>query len=196
MRNKLIALLIFIFCFSSLTVNVKGTTYFKEGNVVKVYNEEFGKFDIGCSFNETCKNIVAAGKMNSDDLKALYLCSAKCEMLDISEVQVTDETELPIWCFVDVYNLREVKLPQKLKNISDCTFCNCSCLESVQLPCGLRKVGKGSFQNCPRLKLEIPSEVKCAEDRFIGSPGVKHLELKLPYKSYSVFSSILSWVGL
>ena len=176
----------------------KNTTYVKEGDIVRVHNEEFGEFDVGCPFNETCKIIVVTGRMNSDDLKEMCLCSSQCETLDLSNVHVTAETILPMWCFVDAYNLKSVKLPSGLLNIGDCTFCNCGCLESVFLPDNLQTIGRGSFQNCPKLEMVVPSTVSIGENSFLGSSRVSvNVDGLQSHQSICpMISSLLSWIGL
>lgn len=199
MKNKLFILLVSIFCFGFINVHAKNASYRVEGDTVIIQNDEFGKFDLGCPFNGRCKNIIVNGKFNSEDLRLLCICSRECEMLNLKDVQVTSETKIPEWSFIDVYNLKKIILPSELRNIGDYTFCNCVCLESVQLPDGLKKIGSGSFQNCPKLKLEVSSTVKMGEGVFLGCPGVvvsEQIEPNLLYKSYSALLSILSWIGL
>lgn len=199
MRNRLFMLLAFIFCFSFITVCAKNTKYVEDGDTVIIQNDNFGKFDLGCPFNGNCKNIIVKGNLNSDDLRLLCMCSRECETLNLSDVHVTDKTEIPMWCFIDVYNLKEIKLPYGLKSIGDSTFCNCVCLENVLLPSSLENIGNGSFQNCPKLKMKIPSTVEIGERAFLGCPNVvvlRRLDSELSRKSYFSFSSILSWVGL
>lgn len=200
MKNKFFVLLIFIFCFSFIIVSARNASYKGEGDKVIIQNNEFGKFDLGCPFNGRCKNIVVNGNFNSEDLRLLCICSRECETLDLTNVRVTDETEIPNWCFIDVYNLKKVILPPGLKNIGNHTFCNCICLENICLPDGLKKIGDGSFQNCPKLQAKISSTVKIGKNVFSGCPHVditsNQSDLNLPRKNYSIFTSILNWVGL
>ncbi len=199
MGKKLFVFFVSIFCFSFITVNAKSTTYHKDGNIVRIYNESFGGFDLGCPFNESCKDIIVTGNLNSEDLRALCLCSVQCETLDLANVKVRDDTVLPRWCFVDAYNLKTVNLPLGLKYIGECTFCNCVCLASVSLPDNLQEIGNGSFQGCPNLKMTVPSSVRVGENTFLGSLGVCFSKVT-PSNNFSryprVLSSILSWVGL
>ena len=170
-------------------------TYSQTEKTLKIRSNSAGEMSqLNLGDDKVYEKVEVEGKLSYFDLIVIKSLAEKYKVLDLSNA--TLQTEFLADVFQNLDGIESFKFPNNTECIVSGTLNNCPNLKNVNVPKNLVEVSEGSFQNCPQLKLEIPSEVKCAEDRFIGSPGVKHLELKLPYKSYSVFSSILSWVGL
>lgn len=63
------------------------------------------------------------------------------------------------------YNvLKNIFIPENLKNIGDSAFCDCTSLENVVVPCSVENIGIGAFYNCRSLKnINIPDSVTSIE---------------------------------
>lgn len=73
----------------------------------------------------------------------------------------TNYETLPDGFFQGMSKLKNVKLPDGLKKISDEMFKGCSVLENVIFPDDVEAIGSNAFENCAKLQdFEIPSGVK------------------------------------
>ncbi len=74
-------------------------------------------------------------------------------------------------------NLKSVKLPQKLKNITE-SFINCPNVENVKVPYDVTESVYSSFKNCENLKEVIFSgPTKLVYDSFIDCPSLESVYL-------------------
>ena len=68
--------------------------------------------------------------------------------------------------FCDCGQLREIKLPDTVKEIGDHAFTYCYNLQSISLPADLSEIGKNAFESCVSLKrIVIPGGVTAIRDR-------------------------------
>lgn len=66
--------------------------------------------------------------------------------------------------FSECRNLRNLTLPEDLKEIGANAFASCESLTEVELPDGLEVLGCGSFQGCTSLTtINIPTNVRCGD---------------------------------
>ena len=119
------------------------------------------------------KPLKVTGKVSKGEFTNIEWISSECESLDMSDLEID---VIPHESFIERENLRKVILPKCLKKIEFCCFSGCYNLETVILPDRLRKIGHGSFMVCPKLKMEVPSNIICEEDVFDRSPGVTIVE--------------------
>ena len=75
------------------------------------------------------------------------------------------------WAFSFNYGLRQIELPETLRELDDWAFYS-SALESVVIPAGTESVGTGAFKNCGNLtSVLMPQSCAYEEDSFEGIPG-------------------------
>ena len=75
------------------------------------------------------------------------------------------------WAFSFNYELRQIELPETLRELDDWAFYS-SALESVVVPAGTESVGTGTFKNCGNLtSVQLPQSCAYEEDSFEGIPG-------------------------
>lgn len=68
--------------------------------------------------------------------------------------------------FCDCEQLREIKLPDTVKEIGDHAFTHCYNLQSISLPADLSEIGENAFESCVSLKrIVIPGGVTAIRDR-------------------------------
>ena len=134
-----------------------------------------------------------SGKFNVKDLMTLRKLTAleDLDMSDITIVQEEDwesnryEFQVLIWNYLDVVSsylseniigtymfagmtaMKNVVLPNSVKNINHGAFMNCSSLENVVLPDNLEELSSYVFYNNNLETLTIPASLKKAEDNFI-----------------------------
>ena len=66
-------------------------------------------------------------------------------------------------------NLKEIVLPDSLKEIDDLVFTGCSNLEKINLPNNIERIGNYCFQNCYKLNnVQLPKKLKTL-DAFVFS---------------------------
>jgi hypothetical protein len=92
-------------------------------------------------------------------------------------------TEIEEHAFEDCFDLRTVNFEHnsksKLEGIDNCAFTNCTSLEEIDIPSGVRSIGNRAFLGCSSLaKVAIPENVQriepnifenCRELKYIGS---------------------------
>ncbi len=123
--------------------------------------------------NRKCDHLIIFGKLSKDAFLYLEGIAFYCETLDMSDLDID---AIPHESFIENHKLRKVILPKKLKKVEFCCFSGCYFLETVVLPEGLRGIGHGSFMDCPKLKMEVSSNIRCEENVFNRSPGVTILD--------------------
>ena len=70
---------------------------------------------------------------------------------NLTEVVVTDETQLGYGAFYDCYLLTSVTIPDSVASIGDYAFCDCSSLTSVTIPDSVASIGDYAFRDCSSL---------------------------------------------
>lgn len=81
--------------------------------------------------------------------------------------------------YIHLQALKEVVLPNSLKEIGDMAFYGCHNLESVEIPDGVEKIGMDAFNQCRMIAdITIPSKISEIEDgTFIGCVSLKEIEI-------------------
>jgi len=139
-----------------------------EGKVLKLSTAELYE---ACVKNTKCDRLIVVGKIAKSVF--WFIEDLECEVLDLSDLEID---VIPHESFIENHKLRKVILPKKLKKVEFCCFSGCYFLETVVLPEGLRGIGHGSFMDCPKLKMEVSSNIRCEENVFNRSPGVTILD--------------------
>ncbi len=68
--------------------------------------------------------------------------------------------------FRNLYNLKEVRLPNSIKEINSYAFANDESLKKINIPVELKYLGKGTFMNCKNLKtIELNDKIKTIEKK-------------------------------
>lgn len=69
--------------------------------------------------------------------------------------------------------LKELELPDGLREIGDSAFLKCNNLESVKIPESVKRIGKWAFHGCHRLKVvEIAHEPEFIGDWIVNKSTV------------------------
>ena len=103
---------------------------------------------------------------------AFWGCSA------LSSIALPDSvTEIERNAFFET-GLRNIQLPEKLKELGDGAFFNCENLTQIQLPAQLNKLGTDAFRNCTSLdKIDIPAGLKQIESATFRNTGLTSVTL-------------------
>jgi hypothetical protein len=81
-----------------------------------------------------------------------YAENSKITSVDLSEVTGLNMVSS---FFSNCTSLSEVKLPEDLKRITDCTFYGCTSLEEIEIPAGVGIIDLYTFHGCTKLKKVI-----------------------------------------
>lgn len=81
--------------------------------------------------------------------------------------------------FSDCTNLESITLPDGLKSIDDYAFSQCTNLESITLPDGLKSIKNQAFWNCTSLEsISLPDSVTAiGESAFAGCKSLESINL-------------------
>ena len=89
----------------------------------------------------------------------------------LTGIEIPDSvTNIGTWAFCECHGLAQVRLPKRLVEIPDGLFCRTSFewskgLERVEIPPGVKRVGKYAFAGCVGLKeVVIPDSVEVIDD--------------------------------
>ncbi len=101
------------------------------------------------------------------------------------------------WMFSDCRKLKEILLPDNVRDVRKGAFSGCTALERINLPEGLTSIGENAFYGCKALRrLRIPSSVKRVEkNAFCGVGGEIGCDIECesenpPYAEHVLFSVI------
>lgn len=73
------------------------------------------------------------------------------------------------WAFSSCENLKYIRLPNRIKMISDCTFDNCLELENIDIPRSVRSIGHSAFGYCEKLKkVKLPKDLVNIDGRVFS----------------------------
>ena len=92
------------------------------------------------------------------------------------------QTKIYPLIFSDCFDLKTVKLHDKIKEIGSDAFYNCRCLQTITIPSSVTKIGKNSFKNCDILSSieyngEIDGNVVEESSNLSSIPKIKSLEV-------------------
>ena len=92
--------------------------------------------------------------------------------------------------------LKEIKIPEKITEISKDIFGECIYLERVELPENISTIGEDAFADCPKLKkINIPDNIKEIKDfAFSGCSNLK--EINLPKNLEIIGEHVFECTGL
>jgi hypothetical protein len=99
---------------------------------------------------------------------ALKLVGGDCRQREKIETMV----------FVKCNGLKEVILPQYIKEIGDELFLQCTQLEKITLPPSVETIGKDAFTNCFKLKKILPDALRHIKKYVFLSSGL--VEINIP----------------
>ncbi|MBQ9438211.1 MAG: leucine-rich repeat protein, partial [Lachnospiraceae bacterium] len=115
--------------------------------------------------------ISGTGKVSAD---STYGWSGK--MGEITSLKVEEGITSISGICKDAFNLKEVSLPEGLKEIGEETFYGCSSLESVDLPDNVESIGRIAFFSCDKLSsLRLPDSLK-----YVGPQAFLCRKLPMP----------------
>ena len=132
------------------------------------------------------------GQINSDDIYILRYQLTSMTNLDMKELQA--ET-LPEYFMAGNRVLRTVILPDKLVNLGQEAFYECSNLESVSMPEGLVTINNSAFGYTALTEVTIPSTVRHGRSIFFQSPKLKRIVCKPFAPPASVGRNFISGTG-
>lgn len=70
----------------------------------------------------------------------------------LTEEDVKDVTQIPIYAFYNCDKLKSIVLPNTLQTIEQYAFCNCNNIENnIKIPEAVTTIGNYAFQNCSKL---------------------------------------------
>ncbi len=82
---------------------------------------------------------------------------------------------LESYAFMNCSRLRNIRIPEKVKQINISTFSGCTCLEDIELSSNIEAISASSFDNCSSLRRFVfPEKVKKIEKCFFR--GCTNLE--------------------
>jgi hypothetical protein len=132
----------------------------------------------GCS--GATKLIIPKGNLKSIGNWAFTGC------VKINRVDPDNVENLRMMVFMKCIGLREVILPQYIKEISEGLFLQCTQLEKITLPQYVETIGKDAFTNCSDMeKISLPDVLRCIKkypflsrdlERIKIPPGVIEIE--------------------
>ena len=91
------------------------------------------------------------------------------------------------------YNLRTVKLPNKLQRLADYTFYSCSSLIDVHIPNSVSAIGQRNFDSCSKLvHVNVPNAtLSIGVSAFINCPNLNSVEFE--YKTMDQIANIKNY---
>lgn len=102
--------------------------------------------------------------------------------------------------FDDCSNLESIVIPYGVKSINSGTFAGCKSLKSVSIPKSVRQIGNDAFRECESLEsLVIPNGVKELSGwAFMGCKNLKTISIPstITYVSYGAFEDCSNLKGI
>lgn len=100
---------------------------------------------------------------------------------NLTDIEIPDSvTNIGAWAFCECHSLKSVRLSKNLSEIADGLFCRTRFewykdLERIEIPSGVRRIGKYAFSGCVGLKeVMIPDSVEEVDDyAFYGCAALK-----------------------
>ncbi len=91
----------------------------------------------------------------------------------IKKVTITNDTGLHYGAFDDCEKIKEIKLPDTLKNIADYAFYNCDGLEKISFPESVISVGNNLFEHCDNIsEVTFYSKEIDISDNFLNGSNI------------------------
>lgn len=152
------------------------TTFNFAGVVTEIGNNAFSE----CKLLKTIampEGLTAIGSRSFANTKALSAVAFPASLKTIAEnafygsglteLTVPENVEVGDRAFNSCTSLLKVKLPASLTKIPGYLFYSCTALETVELAGEVSEIGASAFNNCYKLKIQIPSTVtKIGESAF------------------------------
>ena len=121
--------------------------------------------------NEYPNNGDTCNQYNGDGIKSIGMAAFAYNSIEV--IDLSNETSLTILGesqFHGCTNLRMVKLPNSLEEISVNAFANCSSLTSITIPNSVTSISNEAFYNCTSLtSIDIPNSVTSIGERAFWS---------------------------
>ena len=94
-------------------------------------------------------------------------------------MEIPDNVEnLGTMVFMKCTGLREIILPQYIKEISEGLFFQCTQLENITLPQYVETLGKDAFTNCSNMdKISLPDALRCIKKYEFLSSGLERIKI-------------------
>lgn len=101
---------------------------------------------------------------------------AECDSL--SDISLSDETEKIGYSSFYGSGIENIKIPDKITEIPESAFENCSSLENIILSDNIKNINKKAFQNCTSLEnIKFPENLENIEDNAFSETALKEIIL-------------------
>lgn len=101
---------------------------------------------------------------------------AECDSL--SDISLSDETEKIGYSSFYGSGIENIKIPDKITEIPESAFENCSSLENIILSDNIKTINKKAFQNCTSLEnINFPENLENIEDNAFSETALKEIIL-------------------
>ncbi|MDE7264057.1 MAG: leucine-rich repeat domain-containing protein [Anaeroplasmataceae bacterium] len=156
--------------------------------IVRGGNLMYGAF-YGCSMIETIEVYSGVGILNNNSQAIFRDCKLKEATIPgglianlpstIEKVTITSCDELSRESFSYLSNLKEIELPDTIKEIPYRCFYQCSSLTTIKLPAQLEIIGEQAFSTCSSLKaISLPRTLKSIGNQaFIRCTSLRYIYL-------------------
>lgn len=147
------------YCYENFDVNDDGKVSMSEANAVRSIYSTNARTFAGIEYFSNMELFSASSVEEVDlrynsKLKTLYLTGS------VEAVDLKNNEELTSISITVCHNLKTVRLPEYLPNLSELDFHGCNSLVSIEIPNGITSIGGDSFMDCTSLvSVKIPRSV-------------------------------------
>ena len=163
MKKFLPLIILFIFSFSAIHAEVKGTLS-DDGTLTISGTGGMQNYSWNGSpwFSQRSKikKVVIEDGVTNIGIFAFYQCT------NLTSVEIPNSvTSIGDHAFYQCTNLTSVEIPNSVTSIGDCAFNGCYNLTSIEIPNSVTNIGEAAFESCNNLtSIEIPNFVTSIED--------------------------------
>ena len=149
----------------------------------------------GC---ESLKKVVLPNSLLYINAGAFYRCAFETIELPNSIVSIGGKTIDPLYgAFSRCKNLKEIKLPESITNISVYAFYECSALKTVYIPSQVSSINASAFEKCETLEdvYCYATEPPYAYDNVFKDAYIEYANLYVPENAVDRYKSSTPWMN-